>query len=57
MEEFPSYSNYVGNYNNALQMIKKLCKENSEFDTFLREAKSVPRCNLLGLTDFVTLIS
>lgn len=53
MEELQGYSNYVGNYNNALQMIDRLCKENAEFDTFLEAARSVPRCNHLGLTDFV----
>eukprot|EP01114_Cavostelium_apophysatum_P014795 TRINITY_DN3922_c0_g1_i1.p1 TRINITY_DN3922_c0_g1~~TRINITY_DN3922_c0_g1_i1.p1 ORF type:complete len:526 (-),score=118.52 TRINITY_DN3922_c0_g1_i1:1033-2610(-) len=55
VEEFKSYRHYITNYNESLQMLNACIAKSPAFNQFLLEAKSNPRCNLRGASDFLIM--
>eukprot|EP00027_Filamoeba_sp_ATCC50430_P004689 CAMPEP_0168564432 /NCGR_PEP_ID=MMETSP0413-20121227/13246_1 /TAXON_ID=136452 /ORGANISM="Filamoeba nolandi, Strain NC-AS-23-1" /LENGTH=1024 /DNA_ID=CAMNT_0008596111 /DNA_START=188 /DNA_END=3258 /DNA_ORIENTATION=- len=48
-----TYSNYVNNYNGAIETLKKELSENSQFHAFIKKAEQDPLCNMQDVEGFL----
>jgi len=54
VEDFQSYTQYVTNYNRAIEVFDK-CLENSSFEQFIQATLSNPRCKNLSIHSFLIM--